>query len=350
MPQPPVHFALGSLLALTLSCGNGDTKSKPGPTVVDAATDARQDASPKDAGIDAPVYSGPEKLSETGLYSDIKTKTLAADVLPYEVRYPLWSDGSKKTRYLYLPPGTKIDTQDINAWKFPIGTKAWKDFEVEGKLVETRFLHKLKDGPQGWLWVAFKWNGDEAVALPLGEKDVFGTTHDIPDQAACDQCHHGTKDALAGIDAIQLSAAGGKGLLSTLAASGRLTHPPATEFQIPGDSSIEPVLGYLHGNCGNCHNDTHFLADDLVMRLRFEIGAQSPEQTTVYQTALGTKAKHDIQNTTQVIAIGKPLESQLWVRMSYRAIDSMPPLGTEKVDTKNLKLIESWIKGLTPQP
>ena len=38
-------------------------------------------------------------------------------------RYPLWSDGAEKQRYLSLPPGTQIDTSNMDDWKFPVGTR-----------------------------------------------------------------------------------------------------------------------------------------------------------------------------------------------------------------------------------
>jgi hypothetical protein len=88
---------------------------------------------------DAPPFTGPEKLSETGLYSDIATKTLAPDVMSYSVRFPLWSDGADKQRFLYLPAGSQIDTSWMDVWTFPIGTKAFKQFSLAG-LIETRML------------------------------------------------------------------------------------------------------------------------------------------------------------------------------------------------------------------
>src|SRR5262245_20803994 len=72
----------------------------------------------------------PQALSETGLYRDIATRGLAAGVISYDVRYELWSDGAEKQRYLYLPPGTQIDSSDMDGWRFPIGTKVWKTFST----------------------------------------------------------------------------------------------------------------------------------------------------------------------------------------------------------------------------
>lgn len=88
------------------------------PSVPADAGDSGADASEGD-----PPFSGPLNLSETGLFSDTPSQTLASGVLAYDVRYPLWSDGSEKKRYVLLPSGTQIDTSNMDVWSFPVGTK-----------------------------------------------------------------------------------------------------------------------------------------------------------------------------------------------------------------------------------
>jgi hypothetical protein len=178
--------------------------------------------------------------------------------------------------------------------------------------------------------------------------DVLGTTHDVPSIDDCGQCHDGVGDVLAGVSAIQLSTNDGTGFLSKLSADGRLSAPPAGELDVPGDGVVEDALGYLHGNCGQCHNSVHGLAQKRALRLRLEVAAQTPEETPTYKTAIGGAMNHQIDGTTIAIVPGKPLESQLCVRMSFRDLDSMPPVGTEIVDNAGLSTIEQWILGLTP--
>ncbi len=90
---------------------------------------------------------GPDRLSQTGLYADLASRTLAPGILSYVPRYELWSDGAQKKRYLHLPAGGRIDTSAADDWRFPVGTKVWKEFDVGGKVVETRLLWKA---PNGW--------------------------------------------------------------------------------------------------------------------------------------------------------------------------------------------------------
>src|SRR5262245_31719868 len=85
----------------------------------------------------------PARLSETGLYADITADAIANDVLPYRPAFELWSDGADKRRWLWIPPGDAIDTRDMDQWRFPTGTKVWKEFSRGGIRLETRLLSKL---------------------------------------------------------------------------------------------------------------------------------------------------------------------------------------------------------------
>jgi hypothetical protein len=316
------------------------------------------DASADDAGLDAhkhppdfdayvPPVTGPDKLSDTGLYTDIAQKKLAPDVLPYSVRYELWADGADKSRYLYLPPNTKIDTSSMDRWMFPVGAKAWKEFRVAGKLVETRMLWKKTDA--AWFEVAYVWNADlsDAIAVPLGIKAVSGTTHDVPSQTDCNNCHMNVSDTMVGVSAMQLSN-GGVGMLSQLAAQGRLTHPPSGEFEVPGTGVVKDAIAYLHANCAHCHNDTSKLQNQSAIRLDVETDELTPDDTGVYRTSFNVVMRHTLPpDITMTIVPGKPEQSGLWLRMQHRH-DSwdMPPLGTNEVDPTGVATIKTWIAGL----
>ena len=65
----------------------------------------------------------------------------------YAPKFQLWSDSATKKRWIYLPPGSQIDTSDMDFWKFPVGTKVWKEFSAVGregyKAGRLRFLRGL---------------------------------------------------------------------------------------------------------------------------------------------------------------------------------------------------------------
>ena len=158
----------------------------------------------------------PERLSEAGLYAEGDPGEIEASVLPYEVRFELWSDGASKQRWLRLPEGASIDTSRPEDWDFPAGTRLFKEFSRDGVRLETRMLERLDDGR--WGAVAYRWlpDGSDALALPEGEQDAGGTAHDVPDAASCVACHGGRQSFVLGFSAVQLS--GAPGLLEELAA------------------------------------------------------------------------------------------------------------------------------------
>jgi len=343
-------FALAGGCSSDAGGPSGTSISTPDAGPVDAAHDGQHDAHGADgaAAPDAPPFDGPLKLSETGLYASIATQSLAPGVAEFDVRFPLWTDGAEKRRYLALPAGSTIDTTLIDVWQFPVGTKAWKEFTRSGKRVETRLLWKRADG---WLMVAYAWNdaGTEALAVPEGRADALGTQHDIPSAAQCRQCHDNVGDVLIGVSAIQLSKEGGGGFLATLMQQGSLSPPVTAEFPVPGDGEVEAALGYLHGNCGHCHNDESFVGKLRPMRLKLRTDAKTPAETPVYKTAFDADTLHPTLNTTKVIVPGSPAKSQLYQRMNVRGLEAMPPLGTEEVDSNAMTTIWKWISGLPPQ-
>lgn len=283
---------------------------------------ATSDASEEEA---PPV---PETLAETGLYKDIATLTLADGVTPFTVVYPLWSDGAEKSRWMWLPPGTSIDKTDPDHWTYPKGMKAWKEFRVAGKRIETRFLEKTGEGSWGWRYVAYAWTSDgkSAKAARAGVKNALGTTHEIPSQEHCDQCHSGTRDGLIGPGAIQFGV-----------------------VKPPGKDLVQETLGYLHGNCGFCHSDFGRWATARALRLKVRVTDTDPAKTPTYLTLINAKMSHaDIAGEPFIgVVPGQPDKSHIVYRMSKRdGVWNMPPVGTNVVDEVGLARVRAWITAL----
>src|SRR5262245_21735632 len=89
--------------------------------------DAAIDGTLPDMPIDADP-NNPATLADTGRCLDAGCCQIASNVHAYTPHYQLWSDSATKRRWIYLPPGTQIDTSDMDFWKFPVGTKLWKEF------------------------------------------------------------------------------------------------------------------------------------------------------------------------------------------------------------------------------
>jgi hypothetical protein len=337
--------------ALGAACSS-ESPAVTGSVVGDAGD---EDSAPRrppvddDAGELGPT-TGPLLLSETGLYSNFASRTVAGDLIAFTPRYEFWADGAKKARFLYLPPGTKIDTSRIDDFTFPVGTKAFKEFRYDGKLVETRLLMKVREGNgnKSWWQVAYVWkdDGSDAVATPLGATAVLGTAHTVPSQVDCANCHGGVSDVLLGVSAIQLSDPVTNPLMA-LNAAGKLSTPPPAMIDVPGTGVVKDALGYLHGNCGHCHNDESIrLNTQTRMRLRLLVSQKTPEETGAFTTTVGTVMKHALENgVTDVVVKGKPDQSGLWLRMGRRDNFGMPPAGTQTVDTVGLETVRQWIVG-----
>ncbi|MBS2012602.1 MAG: hypothetical protein JST00_06945 [Deltaproteobacteria bacterium] len=320
--------------------------------IADAGVDQRsRDTRPAEDAPDTAPVTGPTLLSQTGLYSDFAARTIAPDLIAFAPRYEFWSDGAKKGRWLYLPPGTKIDTSQIDDFVFPVGTKAFKEFRVGGKLVETRLLMKVREGAGSKVWwqapYVWKEDGSDAVATLGGVVDALGTTHDVPKQEDCFNCHGDVSDVLLGVSAIQLADPANDQLAGWNAA-GRFTVAPPSGIDVPGTGAVKDALGYLHANCGNCHNARAVrLNDQTKMRLRLLVEQKTPEATGAYTTTIGTVMKHTLENdVTQILVKGDPDKSGLWLRMGRSDLYRMPPAGTEMIDDAGRDIVRQWIAGL----
>jgi len=317
------------------------------------AVDAGRDAAPPpdagsddDAGSDAGVV---ETLADTGLYAPGSLTVLAPGVQAFTPRFQLWSDGATKNRFIYLPAGASIDTSDMDHWQFPDGTKAWKEFTRDSVRVETRLIEK-RDGV--WRMVAFAWNAaqTEALAVPDGVANALGTEHDIPAAGRCKDCHATLSGRLAGFSAIQLSHAGPGVTLQGLISDGKLSAAPPGDFALP-DTDEWNTLGYMHANCGQCHNpyagEAFDKADGLELWLTTaKLG--SVAETVSYTTTVGVATSVELTGFTQRIVAGDAAASALYERLSMaRGSDgAMPPLANELNDSAAILQLQTWIDGL----
>lgn len=294
----------------------------------------------------------PARLAETGLYEDLASGTLAAGVRAYAPAFPLWSDGAAKRRFVKLPEGATIDSSDMSFWRYPVGTKLWKEFTVGDTRVETRLVWKRDAGD--WLALSYAWDedGTEAVAVPAGAENVLGTQHDIPDQNDCDKCHIRQPDYVLGFSALQLAHEEAGVGIAELAREGALSHEPSGSLAVPGDAVERAALGYLHGNCGGCHHPESDTLDttDVILRLApDELG--SVEETALYTTSVGVPGRLQLPDVTALIEPGAPEASAIWVRMNTRGSkQEMPPVGSELVDAAGLGAVAAWIEALAQEP
>ncbi|HEY0956359.1 MAG TPA: hypothetical protein VGE36_16490 [Roseateles sp.] len=244
----------------------------------------------------------PERLSQTGLDG--------AGVRAFEPRFALWSDGAAKRRWIALPAGAQVDAAQPDAWRFPVGTRLWKEFSIDGRPVETRVITRESDGR--WAYVSYVWQGDDAVRAPARGQTLTlpgGRRYDVPSEGDCIACHAGARSPVLGFAALQLGPA-----VPALLREGLLKNAPAAwATQAPdfvaADATEHAARGYLHGNCAHCHFDGGV---PVPLRLALDVGAApAPVDAAAVLKRAGTRNPYQ----------------------------QMPPLGTREVDAKGLALL-----------
>ena len=339
-------------------------------TVLDAgAADAGapSDASTPDAAT-LPEDAGEPCAGPPGLYKDAYCKVLSDGIERFAPRYPLWSDGANKDRFIYLPSGTRIDTTNPDRFSFPVGTRLYKTFAAGEMRVETRVLEKLSSGVgyDRWSALSYAWSADQhsvSAAPSGGVTNALGSGLDIPSQANCKSCHNMTgADAVIGFNALQLNHDDGGLTLADLLLRGSLvngsTGTPAnvslSNALFPGDAQARAALGYLHGNCGHCHGGPTPRAEQ---RLWSVLGMTDLQDAPIMKSAvcqclqLWRGRQNDLGNFYILrVSPGRAELSGIIGRMSSRIRgEQMPPIGTNHVDPTGLATVRAWIDSLDSQ-
>lgn len=256
----------------------------------------------------------------------------------YAPQYPLWTNGSVKTRTIHIPSGQSVNTANRAAWSFSDGTIFSKTFAYaqaggSDRNIETRFI-RWKNGDIET--AVYQWRADQSDAdlitgtqpVPVSVTDIAGNTFDhvIPSAAQCDQCHRVGPTRILGFNELQLNAplpGGTASQLATLAAGGLLSAGlPPTPAVIPGDPTTRSIIGYFQGNCVQCHFPGGV----------FDLTYPNFFAAVVNQTG---------PSGATLLAPGNPGASALFTRF---ASGSMPPLGVQLVDQAFATTLQNWIQ------
>jgi hypothetical protein len=307
----------------------------------------------------------PQRLSETGLYVPGSTTEVRPGVLAFAPQYPLWSDGTHKRRWIRLPPGSSIDAARVDEWEFPVGTLVWKEFGYT-RPIETRTIERLPDGT--WRFAAYVWNaeGTDAVlaaadGVTVPDPGAPSGQYVVPSRTDCLACHEGAPVPVLGFSALQLSPdrdplaphaeppRAGSADLRTLAASGALRNLPPSLLDAPprvqaASPTARAALGYLHGNCGHCHN-----AAGALTGLQLVLAQQADPASRSADTAIASLLGHSSRfrprgsEASQRVARADGTSVLTFRMKTDNVLARMPPLGVQVVDTEGAALIERWI-------
>jgi hypothetical protein len=288
--------------------------------------------------------SAPSTLSGTCLS---QYSSSAKNFKTYDVQYPLYSDGAKKKRWIYLPSGTQINTLDPDNWSFPTGTILWKEFSLSNTKLETRQMEKISaaDGATSWRFSVYAWKTDQSGAVLIDNTfdasldaanfyavTALNTSYQVLRPNQCVQCHQGTRDAPQGFDYLQLSSGSLSFNLNQLKSAGFLSHPPASLDTIVGPTLAQNAIGYMQSNCATCHN-----------------GSGAPNNFRHLSTATSLAAENFFAaagNNPSLIVGHTPASSRIYVRMTA---DTMPPRSAVPLritDPAGTQIFVDWINSL----
>ena len=289
----------------------------------------------------------PARLSDFGFFADGARQLPASGVVPYQINTPLWSDGSEKLRFVYVPQGMKARAQGDGLLDLPVGSALIKTFKLEGRLIETRVLLHRTDG---WLALPYRWNAEQTNAtLVLGGARLSARTpagetisYAIPNKNQCKECHslNGVVAPI-GPKARNLSAA----WLANFRQAGHLDAVPKVTRRVPEWSQDRKVpladaaRGYLDANCAHCHNPAG-MASNSGLFLNWE--ESDPVRFGVLKRPVA--AGRGSGNLEFDIVPGDPDRSILVYRMeSLEGGISMPEIGRASHDREGEAVVRRWI-------
>ncbi|WP_273453885.1 PQQ-dependent sugar dehydrogenase [Nevskia ramosa] len=307
----------------------------------------------------------PQKLSQTGLFSNLTNLTPNPGLIEYGVKATFWSDGATKRRWLALPNNGLIGFTADRAWTFPADTVTVKHFEIRlangrTRRLETRvFVHQA----DGWAGYTYKWNaaGSDADLLANAEFETLtvagGATqvYEYPSRSACLNCHNSAAGFVLGIKTQQMNrsqkfpsgvtdnqlrAYNHVGLFDRDIGSSSQYRTLAN----PADTTTtlsRRARAYLDTNCAQCHQPTGPTPVDMDLRATTAMSATRTLNVPPSGTSLG------LPNARR-IASGSKESSLIWERMRRLDDNRMPNIASHVVDADGVALIGQWIDSGAP--
>jgi uncharacterized repeat protein (TIGR03806 family) len=313
----------------------------------------------------------PKLLSQTGIFSDIKTMTPQDFLIPYAVNTALWSDGAEKVRYMALPENTQIHFTETGEWQFPAGTVFVKTFQLHSDDTDLSVLRRLETrllvrDTNGYVYGAtYKWRPDDSdadlVAAGMTEDIPIKTTEGgtrtqhwfFPGRQDCLTCHTPAAGGVLGVKTRQLNGNftypdgvtdnqlrewNHVGLFDATLTEDELPHLEKLTAVTNTHASLEMrARSYFDANCAQCHRPGGVEA---FFDARFDtpLGKQGIINGPV-ANPLGIPA-------AKIVVPDDAAKSILLHRISYTGDLQMPPLARNVNDTNAIDTITQWINSL----
>lgn len=336
----------------------------------------------------------PKVISGTGMYKDIRAKSISDDVHYFDVNTPLWTDGAAKSRYVVVPPGTSIAYNDTaDTYGYPDHAMVIKNFAVDTVagdpstrlLVETRFTAVRKAGTvEKWYLFTYRWRTDQSDADLVPDSGIsaivpvhragaaspaFQKKWRFPSVAQCAACHrNGIKQGRTvlafftaqlnrplGTDPSinQLTRFFDIGLLTSAGPRPDFTRSPRWARIDQEDASLEHrSRSYIAANCSGCHGQRGVLSGATPnVTMDFDYHDLRVRTDMVTKKLFGAFPV----DSSGLLVPGRPDRSIVLFRQQQRnQVEgdftlnkfSMPPLGSYEPDTVAIKVMTRWIEGM----
>lgn len=308
---------------------------------------------------------GPATLSSYGLFEgELKQLAPAADVHPYTINSPLFSDYALKKRFIKVPDGKTIAYDPAETFAFPEGTILIKNFYYPAdmlqpnanlRLLETRLLI-LKEGE--WSPLTYVWNNEQTEAylevsgrsIPVSWSHTDGVLrsidYSVPNLNQCKGCHLKSNRVMPiGPSARQLNRDHQlenwhtQNLLAGLP-TGPL--PRLANYDDPGQPVADRARAWLEVNCAHCHRP-----DGPAKNSGLHLSANVASLAELGVGKAPVAAGQGSGGRRYSIVPGKPDESILVYRIeSTDPGVMMPEMGRKLAHKEGVELVKKWIEGL----
>jgi uncharacterized repeat protein (TIGR03806 family) len=305
--------------------------------------------------------SFPTLLSQTGCVDPANPQAIDSGLIPYTINAPFWSDGAEKDRWFALRDGSNITIEADGDWTFPIGSILMKNFNLNNQLVETRLLVHHDD--DSWGGYSYEWNDtltDASLVLNVKTKVINGQSYQYPSSGQCAACHTDAAGDTLGLETAQMNrkqiySANNNSIgnqITALDNIGLFTTSPGNASTLkkmtnPHNTLIDDgvrVRAYLHTNCAQCHRP-----DNAISNIDIDFRDTSNWSDLNICNVAPTAGDLGVQGAQRLVP-GNPDSSIIYLRLSRRDSDGMPPISSSLVDYKESDLVRRWITDLQQCP
>ena len=355
------------ILFVLLGCAESKKNEVPKARKVDAAYTLR-----------TPKSEEKQRLSDYAFFKGrLADLTPTANVYPYAINAPLFSNYAEKARFIYLPEQVAMNFVPEGVFDFDEGAILIKNFfysnkrsngENERKIIETRLLIKEKEL---WKPLNYLWNENQTEAyldyvgktIPVAWQDPQGkerkVNYVVPNNNQCKNCHNAdNKITPIGITAAQLNQryfASNDSInqLEFFKSKTLLKHFTKASDYLPMPSWNDVLTAtldqraraYLDANCAHCHSAVGS-AKNSGLYLNYHQNDSRKRGVLKPPIAAG-KGSGDFQYD---IVPGKPEESIFIYRMkSNDPAIRMPEIGRSVVHEEGVALLTAYIESLASQ-